>query len=192
MAASSQDEKSNLEPEQLSSWMAAAQAGDAETYERLLREILPVVRMIVRIRLADSSSVEDVVQNVLISVHRARSTYRPEQPFMPWLRAITRNAITDFLRASGRQREREVALDEEYAGVDPDSRDPLLSAELRRALDALPPAQRTAVELLQLSELSVADAASKVGVSPSALKVRAHRGYRALREILRRRSVDEP
>jgi RNA polymerase sigma-70 factor (ECF subfamily) len=59
-----------------------------------------------------------------------------------------------------------------------------LSPELVRALEALPDTQRQAVELIHVEGLTVAEAASWAGVSISALKVRAHRGYRALRALL--------
>ena len=65
--------------------------------------------------------------------------------------------------------------------VDPSQRD-----RIQSALEQLPRGQREAVEYLQLHQLSVAEAAELAGVSSSALKVRAHRGYRALRELLKR------
>ena len=59
-----------------------------------------------------------------------------------------------------------------------------LSPELEEALASLPLTQREAVELLHIDGLSVAEAAEQIGVSRSALKVRAHRGYKALRAFL--------
>ena len=170
-------------------WMVAAQAGDAAAYEKLLLELLPHLRGFVRRRIGDSEALEDVVQNVFVSLHRARHTYRPERPFGPWLHAVARNAVVDHARARTRRRDREVSLASE--GVPEPAADPVepgtgreLSPELARALAALPDGQREAVELLQLRGLSVAEAALRVGVSRSALKVRAHRGYRALRARL--------
>jgi RNA polymerase sigma-70 factor (ECF subfamily) len=55
---------------------------------------------------------------------------------------------------------------------------------IQRELAALPAAQREAVVLLKLQDLSVSEAAAVAGVTPSALKVRAHRGYEALRRAL--------
>ncbi len=166
-------------------WMTSAQAGDSATYEKLLRELLPYVRRFVRRRLFDPSATEDVVQDVLVSLHRARHTWRPERPFGPWLRAIARNAAVDHARACARRAGRECALDGD--GV-PDTAarepDPGLSPELEAALSALPDSQREAVTLIHVEGLSVAEAAKRAGVSGSALKVRAHRGYRALRAAL--------
>lgn len=167
--------------------MAAAQEGDRASYERLLRELLPVIRGLVRARIPETSAAEDVVQNVLLSIHRARHTYRPERPFGPWLRAIARNASADHGRARWRRARREVPLDsvpEPEAPLERASGDLALSPGLAAALEELPASQREAVELLHLRGLSVAEAAVRVGVTPGALKVRAHRGYQALRARL--------
>ena len=167
-------------------WMLAAQRGDGASYEKLLLDLIPTLRQMVRARLWDADPVEDVVQNVLLSIHRARHTYRPERPLLPWLRAVTRNAVIDHLRERARRGARE-SLRPEVEAVAEDAELPLLrdalSGPLAEALRRLPPAQRQAVELLQLEGLSVVEAAARAGVTPGALKVRAHRGYRALRAL---------
>ncbi len=172
-----------------SSWcelMEAAQGGDRAAYERLLLAILPVLRRLVFARLGDPAGVEDVVQNVLLSIHRARHTYQPGRPFGPWMRAIARNAVVDSQRQRNVRVRREQPLSEVEELPDPAAPAPEsgLSDPLRRALESLPAGQRQAVELIQLRELSVAEAAKQAGISPGALKVRAHRGYRALRALL--------
>jgi len=168
--------------------MIAAQAGDCAAYEKLLHELLPHVGRLVRQRLFDPTAVEDVVQNVFVSLHRARHTYRAERPFLPWLNAIVRNAAIDSMREVRRRRQREIPLEQkgvpEPATSDAPIRDQELDPSLRKALAKLPAPQREAVLLIHLTGLSVAEAAMKVGISPGALKVRAHRGYRALRAIL--------
>src|SRR5258708_6143785 len=52
------------------------------------------------------------------------------------------------------------------------------------ALADLPDSQREALEMVKLEGLSVEEAAARSGVSPGALRVRIHRGYRALRARL--------
>ncbi len=190
-AAADADEARRTEREaedaRWSVWMADAQAGDGEAYRRLLEELLPVLRRMVHARVYDRESAEDVVQNILLSIHRARHTYRPERSFGPWMRAIARNAMIDSFRETGRRGEREVGV-EWIDDVPGESRDPLqsdaLDPKLQAALERLPAKQRHAVEMIQLRGLSVAEAALEAGVTPGALKVRAHRGYRAMRRLL--------
>jgi RNA polymerase sigma-70 factor (ECF subfamily) len=175
--------------------MAAAQRGDGAAYAALLRSILAPLRAFVRRRGVDESEVEDVVQEVLLSVHRARHTWHASRPFDPWMWAIARNASTDALRRQSRDRARRgpTAADADAAGAlaDPGA-GPLedvlageVSPELERALAGLPAAQREAVLLLYVEQLPAAEAATRAGVSVTALKVRAHRGSKALRARLR-------
>ena len=169
--------------------MIAAQAGDRRAYESLLGQLLIHSRRLVGARVADVSAREDIVQNALVSIHRARHTYRPERAFTPWFHAVVRNAISDWERARLRRARRELSLDP--AALPEPAVEPAepfadaLSPELRMALASLPPAQREAVQLIHLDGLSVAEAAAQAGVSSAALKVRAHRGYQALRALLR-------
>jgi RNA polymerase sigma-70 factor, ECF subfamily len=174
--------------------MAAAQRGDGAAYASLLRSLLPLLRAFVRRRGVDDAEVEDVVQEVLFSIHRARHTWRAGRPLDPWMWAIARNASTDALRRSLRERARrapvaasgaaaeEVA--DERAGPEALFLAGEASPELARALAGLPAAQREAVQLLYVEQLSAAEAATRAGVTVSALKVRAHRGSRALRAAL--------
>jgi RNA polymerase sigma factor (sigma-70 family) len=175
--------------------MIAAQDGDSVAYQKLLEELLPIMRRSVKARLFDESGVEDVVQNALLSIHRARHTYRPERPFGPWMRALLRNATIVSMRERKRRGDREVKVETMEVFEDADAVGKFdftageLAPELRRALEELPATQREAVELIQLRGLSVAEAALEAGISPGALKVRAHRGYVALRKRLKGRGA---
>jgi len=181
------DDSTDEAERRLSEWMQAAQAGDADRYRELLLTIEPRIRAIVRWKIREEAAADDVVQNVLLSIHRGRRTYRAERPFGPWMRAIVRNSIIDHFRDRKRKGDREVELiAEEWAderNVEAEADAPL-APELAAALAALPEGQREAVTLIQAEGLSVAEAALRAGISAGALKVRAHRGYRALRKAL--------
>ncbi len=183
-AAESQDERA----ERWRGWMAAAQSGDGETYARLLTELFPFVRGLVRARLGDDAALDDVAQEVLMRIHTARHTYRSERPLLPWVRTITRNAVIDQARRRTRALSRSSSIEPESIAVDPPEPpgSDRLSPTLERALESLPNNQREAVWLLKVEGLSVAEAAERIGVSVGALKLRAHRGYRGLRDLLGR------
>lgn len=171
-------------------WMASAQRGDALAYERLLEDLLPFVRGIVRARLGDDANLEDVVQDVLLAIHTARHTFQAGRELEPWVRTIARNAVIDSVRRRQRQRARDAGVDAAELAEDPRVRasaeaEPL-PRELERALAKLPSVQREAVVLLKVHGLSVAEAAARARTTPGALKLRAHRGYRMLRDLLGR------
>jgi RNA polymerase sigma factor (sigma-70 family) len=96
--------------DELGNLMRAGQAGDSEAYLELLHRITRRIRQIVAHRrgFAGHADVEDLVQDILLSLHAVRSTYDPNRPFMPWLLAIIRSRLADRARRYARQRAREV------------------------------------------------------------------------------------
>lgn len=177
--------------ERLSGLMQAAQAGDAGAYVLLLEEIAPRVRQMVsrRRKSAASTDIEDLVQDVLLSVHVARSSYDASRPFFPWLLAIVRHRMADGARRYARHAAHEIQVDDldvtfaeapanttiEHAGD---------VAALTGAISELPSGQRDAIEMLKLRELSLKEAAAATGASVGALKVATHRAMTALRSML--------
>jgi RNA polymerase sigma factor (sigma-70 family) len=177
--------------------MQAAQAGDRDAYRLLLREIAPILRRIVfgRFPFLAREEAEDLVQEILLSVHAVRATYDPGRPFLPWLVAIARHRAADMARRYARKRGREVAVDtypetfaEEAANLDEGYGD---AEALRQAVRGLPEGQRVAIELLKLKEMSLKEAATVSGMSIGALKVATHRATRALRIALRPKGAGE-
>ncbi len=184
----------NARNRQASEWaalMRAAQEGDGAAYHRLLREIAPAIRRIVINRMPSAADAEDVVQDVLISLHSVRHTYDPDRPFLPWLMAISRHRVLDRLRRIGRRAAHEVVVEELPETFSEDvanmpEKDHASEASLRRAIEDLPPGQRQAIELLKLEEMSLREASAVSGMSVSALKVATHRAIKALRVALRK------
>jgi RNA polymerase sigma factor (sigma-70 family) len=171
-----------------SAQMAAAQAGDRVAYEALLRECVPLIKAVADRQGVPPDHVDDVVQDVLLTIHRARQTYDPARSFTGWLRIIAERRAIDLLRRLGRQRAREIYSPlafEAYAdeGADParSGRDAAASNRVHTALGMLPERQREAVQVLLLQEQSLADAAIVTRRSKGALKVNLHRALKALR-----------
>jgi RNA polymerase sigma-70 factor (ECF subfamily) len=165
--------------------MALAQAGDHEAYRELLENLSASLSAFLRRRLFDPDEVADVLQETLMTLHRARHTYDPARPFEPWVFAIARHVLTDHVRRRARRGRVEVLADVELPDVS--ASEPAASEDLLlRALEQLPHGQRQAFTMLKLEGLSVAAAAARAGVTHGALKVRAHRAYKALRALLAR------
>jgi RNA polymerase sigma factor (sigma-70 family) len=170
--------------------MAAAQSGDRAAYERLLREILPFIRAVVTHRHRAPDRAEDVVQDVLLTVHRVRHTYDPARPFSHWLVTLAQRRSIDALRRRGRTAAAEIFDDRAYETFpDPRANRDIEAREravgLGGAIANLPAGQREAVELLRLRELSLAEASQASGKSIGALKVNMHRAIKTLRRRLR-------
>jgi RNA polymerase sigma factor (sigma-70 family) len=176
---------------QLSALMSKAQDGDQVAYVSLLREVLPILKRLVQARLGFLPVMdrEDLVQDILMSLHAARATYDPARPFKPWLMTIAHNRMVDQARRNSRRAANEITVDEYPADLaDTDAGaaadrygDP---EELRQAIEVLPKGQRSAIELLKLREMSLKEASQATGMSISALKVSVHRAVKTLRTSL--------
>src|SRR6202142_4015678 len=107
-----------------SAWMAAAQTGDGAAYQALLRDSIPVIKSIARRRGVVADRIDDVVQDVLLTIHRARQTYDPSRSFTAWLSVIADRRAIDLLRRISRQDVREVHAPLAFEGHADHSADP--------------------------------------------------------------------
>jgi len=167
--------------------MARAQDGDTVAYLRLLQEITPYLRSLVRRWHKDHWDIEDTVQDILLTLHSIRHTYDPARPFGPWLVGIANRRAIDRLRRRGQQALRETPLTAEHeatATASDDNENLLDKHRLNEALGGLPPIQRTAVDLLKLKEMSLKEASDATGLSIASLKMATHRALRNLRTLL--------
>ena len=173
--------------------MVLAQQGDGDAYSELLTMLAAVARQFAQNRLGDVPWLDDVAQETLLTVHRARHTYDVRRPFAPWFYAILSSRLIDVVRKERRIGSRELGTDvlpETVEAARRLNRD-VDFARVEAALDSLPERQREIVRGLKLRDESVKDLSQRMGMSESAVKVTAHRGYRALRRLLGGRDDDD-
>lgn len=173
--------------------MRAAQDGDNAAYARLLSEILPMLRRVVAYKWPRAPDIEDVVQEVLLSMHTVRHTYDPTRPFMPWLLTIATRRAIDAARRRNSRSANETTVDimpETFSGDDTKTEQETSDDHdaIRRALAQLPDGQREAVELMKMQGLSLQEASIVTGKSVASLKVSVHRAVKAMRELMTRES----
>lgn len=198
-AARTDDNAIRRHDEPLRALMRAAQDGDRAAYDRLLRQIIPIVRACARRHCQNAADIEECVQESLLTVHRVRHTYDPRRPFLPWLTAIAVRRSIDALRRRARIGRHESAelteLELEEAGGLQDRSDTTPAAEetaeaasasprLAKLLQRLPARQQEALRMLKLQEMSLAEAALASGQTVGALKVNVHRALRRLRGLV--------
>lgn len=173
--------------------MKAAQDGNNAAYLKLLAEILPVLRRVVRNRWRSNEGAEDIVQEILISIHTVRHTYDPSRAFLPWMVTICSRRIADAARRSSSRSAYETTVEtmpETFAGDDAKTEQETSDDQeaIRVALADLPEGQRQAIELMKIQGLSLEEASAQTGKSVAALKVTVHRAVKAMREALERKT----
>jgi RNA polymerase sigma factor (sigma-70 family) len=168
-------------------WMRAAMAGDAAAYRQFLASVAPHVRAIARSRCrslgAPEGEVEDVVQEVLLTIHLKRGTWDQARPISPWVAAITRNKLVDVLRRRGRHIS--VPIDDVIDDLPAEEQAESPARDVDRMLVHLKAQQREIVKSISLDGNSIRDTADKLKMSEGAVRVALHRALKSLGAIYR-------
>lgn len=160
--------------------MTAAQAGNAQAYQQLLRELDTWLCRYYARRLPHPAA-EDARQDALLAVHAKRHTYEPSRSFGAWVLAIARykwiDRIRDASRYSALSLDHEIPIEDHGVAA-------LSAAALDYLLGRLKPAQESVIRLVKLKGLSIAYASGATGQSASLVKINIHRGLKKLAALV--------
>ena len=168
------------------------EAAFAELYDAIAPRLLGFLRKATR----DEFAAEDLMQQTLLQMHRARGSFITGAAVMPWAFAIARRLLIDGARRRRVERRlfSDAPADDVLLSSAPSAAmataDDLLHARrlewrVQQRIESLPEVQRSAYKLLQQEGMSLKGAAEVLGTSVGAVKLRAHRAYAALRAVLR-------
>lgn len=190
---------------ELKALIRSAQAGDEGAFEQILSLIeVPVYRLAFSM-LRHKQDAEDAAQEVLIKLWRTLPDYRFECPLLIYVLKMTRTTVLDLQRKLSRRREHEVSLtveDEDGERVVMDVADTSVDAnpaehltraeriaEVRRAMEDLPPAERDIIMLKDIQGLSYAQIADLLSVEEGTVGSRLSRARKNLEKILKTRKI---
>lgn len=179
----------NLEIE-LKALMLASLGGDPASHRALLDRLSRRLRAYYKGKLGVVGrgvvEAEDLVQEAILAIHLKRHTYDPREPLTPWIHAIARYKLIDFLRRN-RASLAEVPIDDaDDVMAHDDNADAESTYDVRRLMQRLPKGMQCAIEAVKLDGLSVAEAARRCGLSEPSVKVNVHRGLKALAALIAR------
>jgi RNA polymerase sigma-70 factor (ECF subfamily) len=166
--------------------MAAYISGDRAAFRELFQRYTPLLQRAMARDLRSPEEAKDLVQQTFLHLHRSRLDFAPGRKLKPWIFTIALNLKREYFRRSKRRHETSLDDDrvaEPFEGPRGQERSDA-SRETERALRALPADQREVIELHWFGGLSFPEVAEAVGSTVAAVKVRAHRGYVALRARL--------
>ncbi|GAB4542931.1 MAG: sigma-70 family RNA polymerase sigma factor [Haliangiales bacterium] len=170
--------------------------GEAQAFRDLYALVAPRLLGYFLRMARERALAEDLLQVTFLKIHRARGAYIRGADPVPWMYAIAHRTFLDEMRKRKRAKvklssdghdvpEQAAHISGKAASeVHEPSHDPELAKAALAALEKLPDKQREAVVLTKLNGKSIAEAAAISGTTPGAMKVRAHRGYAALRKAL--------
>ena len=180
--------------------MLAVRDGDAAAFEELMLRYQNRLLTVLVHLVGSREWAEDLAQEVFLRVYRARASYVPGAKFSTWLFTIANNLASNALRSKSRRRE--VHLDSrvndslgnnalERVAMAASSQMPTRQvdkAEMRdivqASLSGLNERQRMALLLNKFEEMSYAEIATTMDISPQAIKSLLSRARVNLKEFL--------
>lgn len=173
--------------------MHAALAGDADAYRRFLQSVTPHLRAVARKNCtqygAPVSDAEDVVQEALLAIHLKRSTWDPARPITPWISVIVRNKLIDMLRRSVRLTVPIDNLADVLAAEEQVDNSP--AVHIGSLIGRLKDRQRAVVQAVSIEGCTTREAAARLRMSETGVRVTLHRALKAL-AALQQSNLDEP
>jgi RNA polymerase sigma factor (sigma-70 family) len=130
------------------------------------------------------AAAEDLVQDVFMKMLKYKATFKDDSEFVPWMFGIGRNASLAHLRRAASDKFADTDVEAQQANET--TEEPQLDGQdelVRRALQALPADRREVLVLSRFEYKSYDEIATTLECSVGAVKVRAHRALKQLREI---------
>lgn len=177
--------KDKHDAERLRVLMQGYQQGDRDATTELVERISPMLLRFLAGPLQTRPFAEDMLQDCWLRVHKARHTYRPDSPVLPWIFAIARHTRVDQYRRRRNIDAKESSFEEKPDSFEP-AAEPLRSPDfdLWRLVGQLPESQQTVIRMLKVTGMSLEEVANATGTSVGSVKQKSHRAYEKLRVLL--------
>ena len=177
---------SDLDQRTLEDLMTRYQGADREAATELIRQVSPLLLRFLSRPIYNRGYAEDLLQECWLRIHKARHTYRPGSPLMPWVFAIARHTRVDGFRQRGRIEAHELVV-EELRDLSISKPEPAVPhQDLYRLVDELPESQREVLFMLKVSGMTLEEVARATSSTVGSVKQKAHRAYEKLRRQLTR------
>ncbi len=163
--------------------MTRYQAADPGALEELVRRISPALARYFGASRSRADA-EDLLQDCWLRIHRARHTFRPSEPVMPWIYGIARHTRLDAYRKRRRMEARETLVAAVPEALHRSAPPELPSEEdsFDRMIENLPQSQKEVLILMKVSGMSLEEVARATSSTIGAVKQKVHRAYEALRK----------
>ncbi len=162
--------------------------GDPEAFSTIVREYSPRLMNLALGIVRQREVAEDVVQDSLVKAYEKLSTWRGDSSLSTWLYRIVYTTAVSSLRAPKRFLDDPIAVDRAATLQADDEGGWQLTehniAKMRRALDELPPLDRTMINLFYIEEKHVREVATICGESEGNVKTRLHRTRARLKNLM--------
>lgn len=170
----------------LETLMRQALEGDKRTYAELLRETARFLKPFLKQKLSAENEVDDLLQEILLSIHKARHTYDGLRPYKPWAYAIAKYRLMDYLRNHYADHLHTAKdMSELKDSLQDNVTEYRISYEsISGEISKLPGKQALIMQMMHGEGYTAKEVAEKIGMTESAVKAAAHRAYKTLKHQL--------
>jgi RNA polymerase sigma-70 factor, ECF subfamily len=160
-----------------------SQDGDGAAYTNLLQGLNSFLKNYLRKRIFIQNEIDEVIQEILLAVHKSLHTYDTEKSFMSWFLAISEYKVIDYIRN----------LKKHSASVDLNSISHFFSAintdsdlkiDIEKAINSLATKEKNVITLIKIDGHSINEVAHQLNLTEANVKVIAHRAYLNIKTYL--------
>lgn len=179
--------------EKLRDLLIQALGGDQNAYRTFLIEIIPILRAFLSKKVQNSSDVEDLIQETLISIHKALHTYNRNLSVFKWIFAISYRRYVDFIRKNSKREK--IKIQVETIADFPTNREKELIKQyeqnnrIESVLSLLNEKEQRIFRMLKIEKFSIKEASKLLNLSENALKVAAHRIYKKIKNLIQQKEL---
>lgn len=163
--------------------MLKTQQGDSVSYRELMLSLSGFLKNYLRRRIFEKNDIEEVIQEILLALHKSKHTYDSEKPFMGWFMSVVEYKITDYIRSKQKQSTQQgldsIAEFFQAAQIDSD-----LKLDIETAMQSLSQNEKTVITEMKIKGHSVSEVATALNLSEANVKVIAHRAFNQLKKNL--------
>jgi RNA polymerase sigma-70 factor (ECF subfamily) len=176
--------KTRLGDSDLKNLLLSARNGDKDSYREFLNLALPSITAHVRSKVFSPDDVDDVIQDVLFSIHKSLATYDQNRPIGPWLSTITHRKVVDYIRKTTRKAQYENVHETGDVTFYRDETNIEYEGSEEEILAQLPEQMRKPLRLTKIEGYSTKEAAELLGIKENALRTRVSRALKLLKQKL--------
>jgi len=140
-----------------------------------------MIRAAVRRGVFNLHDQDDVVQDILMSIHKSLPSYDSKRSPIPWVSTIIHRKVIDYIRKTTRNNEREILSDDGDVTFYPDQTNSNTEEDLK-ILESLPPEMKKIIEMTKIEGHTTSEVAQMLGIKENALRTRISRAMSSLKK----------
>ncbi|MFN3604534.1 MAG: sigma-70 family RNA polymerase sigma factor [Leptonema sp. (in: bacteria)] len=183
----------DFEEQKLKELLLQSLKGNQLAYKTFLEELISILKKYFSKKIQNQTDVDDLIQETLISIHKALHTFDKSLPLYKWVYTIAYYKYIDYIRKNSKIKKNEIQWETFTEIPTKLEKEAILSYEnanrIESVLNLLTNKEKKIFQLLKIEKFSIREAAKELNVSEGALKVAAHRVYKKIKKLINQKEL---